>query len=155
MTRRTASCPYPDKGCKWKGSLNQIKLHLMQEHKSTPRIARYACTFCIVKWISVCPGFGLQSKAIVGNRSHYPNDNNIWINSNYLKDKKEEIFQYQPIANQKENVIFLALVQAAKGQQVYSSYHLQLITVIVNDVIIPLMWTNWKVPKSEERDNNF
>ncbi len=40
-------CPCPDKGCNWEGSLDQIKLHLKQEHKSTPTIAGYASTFCI------------------------------------------------------------------------------------------------------------
>ncbi len=42
------SCTYPDKGCNWEGSLDQIKLHLMQEHKLTPTIAGHACTFCNV-----------------------------------------------------------------------------------------------------------
>ncbi len=60
------SCPYPDKGCDWEGSLDQNKLHLIQEHKLTPRIARYACTFCVGDislpwvWVAIKSYWGKQ-----------------------------------------------------------------------------------------------
>jgi len=76
---RPYSCPYPDKGCNWEGALDQVKLHLMQEHKPTPTIATsfYDCTF---RFDDIN-----QPRVLVGIKSYFGHHFLFWV------EKRKEV----------------------------------------------------------------